>query len=208
MVSEIRIYVEGGGDGKDTKARVREGFSKFLSEFKKIARAKKIGFTIIACGRRNSAHRDFLNALSTHPDAFNLLLVDPEAPVKVKSPKQHLINRDSWNLSGIEDDCIHLMVQVVESWLVADVDTLAKYYGQGFQKSSIPENSNVEEISKEQIESCLKRATQKTQKKAYHKINHCPEILGMLNTQKVRSKAPYCDRLFVTLIALLEPPAS
>ena len=30
MVSEIRIYVEGGGDQRSGKAAVREGFSKFL----------------------------------------------------------------------------------------------------------------------------------------------------------------------------------
>ena len=31
MVDEIRIYVEGGGDGKNTKAAFHEGMSRFLS---------------------------------------------------------------------------------------------------------------------------------------------------------------------------------
>ena len=33
MVKEIRIYIEGGGDKKDTKKAIRLGFSEFLKLF-------------------------------------------------------------------------------------------------------------------------------------------------------------------------------
>ena len=32
MVKEIRVYIEGGGDGKNTKALIRQGFSGFLQD--------------------------------------------------------------------------------------------------------------------------------------------------------------------------------
>ncbi|MBD2480500.1 DUF4276 family protein [Planktothrix sp. FACHB-1365] len=85
----------------------------------------------------------------------------------------------------------------MESWLIADIDTLAKYYGQGFNKTAIPRNNNVEKIPKAAIESALRRATQQTRTKGeYHKINHGPEILARIDVSIVRKKAPYCDRLF------------
>ncbi|MGL5131445.1 MAG: DUF4276 family protein [Planktothrix sp.] len=187
---EIRIYVEGGGDAKNTKATFRQGMSQFLQRLTE----KRV--TCVVCGKRNDAYRDFKNALKTHPDAINLLLVDSEDFVKVSSAKQHLINRDSWDLSGIDEDNIHLMVQVMESWLIADINTLANYYGQGFNRTAIPGNNNVEKISKSDIESALKSATKNTIKGKYHKINHGPKIIEMIDVSIVREKAPYCDRLF------------
>ena len=41
MVNGIRVYVEGGGNGKDAKSRFREGFSIFLKSLVDIARQKK-----------------------------------------------------------------------------------------------------------------------------------------------------------------------
>jgi hypothetical protein len=73
VVKEIRIYAEGGGDGKDQKARIREGFSSFLNELRLLARAKRINWQIIACGSRNDTYRNFQNALEDHPNAFNVI---------------------------------------------------------------------------------------------------------------------------------------
>lgn len=201
---EIRIYVEGGGEQINTKSRLQQGMSKFLE------RLTGIRIKCIVCGTRNHAYRDFKNALKSHPDAINLLLVDSEDFVKPShpelNPKPHLINRDQWDLSGIDENRIHLMVQSMESWLIADADTLAKYYRQGFKKKAIPPNNNVEEIPKDRVTSILQRATANTQKGEYHKIRHGPEILEMLDTSIVRRKAPYCDRLFQTIQDLVQEP--
>lgn len=187
---EIRIYVEGGGDGKESKATFRQGMSQFLERLT----GKKVN--CVVCGKRNDAYKKFKHDLTNYPDAINLLLVDSEDFVRVSSARQHLMNRDKWNLSGIDENDIHLMVQVMESWLIADIDTLANYYGQGFNRTAIPRNNNVEEISKANIESALKRATENTIKGKYHKINHGPKILAMIDVSIVRENAPYCDRLF------------
>jgi hypothetical protein len=96
------------------------------------------------------------------------------------------------------------MVQTVEAWLVADVDAVSKFYGQGFNANTIPKNPNVEQISKEDLESTLKRATRNTPKGEYHKIKHGPKLLGQVDVSKVRKAAPHCDRLFVTLEGKME----
>jgi len=81
MVNEVRIYIKGGGDGKNTKQLLRGGFSSFFKELVQVARSKQIKWNIIVFGSRNNAFRDFKNALAEHPNAFVILLVDSEAPV-------------------------------------------------------------------------------------------------------------------------------
>jgi hypothetical protein len=198
MVDEIRIYLEGGGDGKETKARLRQGFHAFLNGPVDVARGKRIRFHLVACGSRIAAFDDFRTALETHPDAFNILLVDSEGPVDVE-PWLHLQKRDGWNLAQRDNDRCHLMVQMMEAWLVADLETLSRFYGQGFRANALPPNPNVEQIDKGQLASALKTATERTAKGEYHKTRHAPKLLEQLDVAKVRQSAPHCDRLFVTL---------
>jgi hypothetical protein len=73
VVSEIRLYVEGGGEGNQTKAAVREGFQRFLQDVVRAARIQKVRWQIVACGPRQAAFENFMLALDTHPDAFNVL---------------------------------------------------------------------------------------------------------------------------------------
>jgi len=193
MVKEIRIYVEVGGDKKDTKARIREGFSGFLKEIVQIARSKRIKWQIIICGSRNSAFSDFQNALSEHRDAFNLLLVDSEAPVKT-TPWKHLKSRDNWNSPGVDDTHCHLMVQAMSAWFIADIDTLKNFDGQGFKENSIPKSTNVETIHKDLLDPSLKAATSDTKSKGeYQKIKHASQLLKLLNVAKVRKASPNCE---------------
>lgn len=131
MVNEIRIYVEGGGDHRSGKAAIQEGFSKFLLPLKDAARQQRIRWSVIACGRRDAALDVFQTALQLHASAFNVLLVDAEGPV-VQSPRVHLQQRDGWQIQGVSDEQCHLMVQIMESWLLADRDALRAFYGAGF----------------------------------------------------------------------------
>jgi hypothetical protein len=46
MVKEIRIYIEGGGDDRDTKRQIRQGFSGFLKDLVQIGaeQANQMGY--------------------------------------------------------------------------------------------------------------------------------------------------------------------
>lgn len=198
MVGEIRIYVEGGGDQRSGKASVQEGFSKFLSSLKEMARERRIRWYVVACGSRQSAFHDFEIAIRHHPDAFNVLLVDAEGPV-TRSPWEHLRNRDNWSIHGIHNDHCHLMVQIMEAWIVADKETLKRFYGQGFNVNPIPRQEDIESIAKADIERALIQATRNTQKGEYHKIRHGPKILALVDVNKIRTRAQHCERMFTTL---------
>lgn len=199
MGKEIRIYIEGGGDGKESKATLRKGFSKFFQ----VASIQEI--ICVMCGSRNNTFRDFKNALKSHPDAFNFLLVDAEAPVKQShSPWQHLKSTDNWVLPDVNESFCHLMVQVMEAWFIADIDTLIKFYGQGFKRNTIPKNLNVETIDKHSLDKNLKAATCNTSRGEYQKIKHASQLLTMLDTAKVRKASPYCDRIFTTLAQIMD----
>lgn len=206
-MSEIRIYVEGGGDKNASKATFRQGMNAFFSGIVQLARSQKIGWTLIACGPRNNAFRDFKTALRTHPDAFNLLLVDAEDPVTASSIRQHLKDRDNWDALDMDETHCHLMVEIMENWLLADVEALARFYRQNFNRNAIPNTQNVERISKKTVETALTNATRQTQKGEYHKIQHGPNLLGLVSVPTIRKRAPYCDQLFVTLINFINPLA-
>ena len=196
MVTEIRLYIEGGGDGKETKADLRRGFSMFFQPLVAQARERRIRWNITVCGGRDAAHRGFMTALETHSDAFNILLVDAEGPI-TSTPLRHLRQRDpSWHLpDDCEDNC-HLMVQMMEAWFIADRKALRNFYGSGFQESALPGNRSVEEIGKDAIESALKAATRNSSKGEYHKIRHGSKLLEEIDSGAVREFAPYCERLF------------
>ncbi len=92
----------------------------------------------------------------------------------------------------------------MEAWFIADIDTLKKFYGQGFRENLIPRNPNVEKIDKDLLESSLKAATRDTSKGEYRKIQHASKLLEQLDVAKVRNAAPNCNRLFTTLTQIME----
>lgn len=198
VISEIRIYVEGGGDSKNTRHSLKSGFRAFFNDLVKIARDKGISFNIIACGSRRSTYDDFRQALHDHDDAFNLLLVDAEAPFSCQSPWDHLRNcqEDKWTNPGVDDERCHLMVQTMEAWLIADCDKLNEYYGKGFNANALPKNPHVELVDKNKLLDALKQATRDTKKGEYHKTHHAPGLLEKIRADAVGKKAPNCMRLF------------
>src|ERR1035437_1882115 len=92
--------MEGGGDSKEGKARLRQGMSVFL---RKVVSQKKPGWRVVTCGSRNDARDAFLNANKTSPETFNVLLVDSEGPVS-QPPRAHLKLRDGWTLTGVSEE--------------------------------------------------------------------------------------------------------
>lgn len=204
MVAEVRIYIEGGGDG-NSKAMLRQGFSSFLKELVDIARGRMIRWNLIACGGRDAAFDNFITALRTHQGAFNVLLVDSEGPVNL-GPRQYLQERDRWDLGHVPDDQCYLMVQLMESWLITDAEALREFYGQGFNANALPNNPNVEQVAKTQVMAALENATRRTRAGSYHKTRHGPRILALVEVAKVRQASYHCGRLFDTLTRKMNEP--
>ena len=188
----ITIYVEGGGDGNDLKERCRKGFQKFFEKAGLKGRMPKV----VACGARQNAYDRFCTAVTTAGGhRLPLLLVDSEDMVS-ESPWRHLKSRDGWNCpDGAQEEQAHLMVQVMESWFLADRPALVRHFGQGFRESALPHQTRLEEIPKQTVFDSLKSATRDSRAGAYAKGKHSFEILGKIDPSKVRSVSPHADRL-------------
>ena len=92
------------------------------------------------------------------------------------------------------------MVQVMESWFLADKDALEAYFGQGFRRQALPANPNVEQVSKQDVERGLERASDGTGKGRYRKGADSFGILERLDPAKVREGSCYAERFVQALL--------
>ena len=135
--------MEGGGGGSQGRAALRRGISAFLNRGS-AAGGRRWKLDVRPRGGRAEAFRAFENAIAHSPkDEVTILLVDSEGPVTAATPALHLRNRpgDGWNLAGVPEERVHLMVQTMETWIVADPETLAGWYGPEFPREQPSEGT-------------------------------------------------------------------
>lgn len=169
---------------------------------------------IVPCGSRRRAYEQFLHSLErprqVGPIDIVLLLVDSEAPVAGPSPWEHVKNRqgDGWKKPlEAEDDHLHLMVQCMETWFLADRPALEAYFGQGFRDSALPAaTAKIEDVGKADLLSKLKAASKDSQKGGYDKGKHSFKLLATLDPEEIRSASPWAERFFSTLDKMLGDP--
>ena len=202
-MSGVAIYMEGGGDGKDAKAALRQGMDALLQPLKEAARAKALHWKLVPCGGRDKAFQGFRNAAVNGDDAIVVLLVDAEGPVD-GAPHLHLQSRDGWNMDFADEDTINLMVQTMETWIVGDPDALSTYYGQNFNGNVLPRMTNLEEVAKADVARVLDQATEHTRKGRYHKIKHASDLLKRIDVERVKQRCPHCARLFNVLGRMID----
>ena len=199
MVS-VKLYVEGGAPG-GLDRECRRGFSEFLKSAGLIDKMPRI----IACGSRDMAYDRFCTAQrNAQSNEFIVLLVDSEEGVGGNIGPWAFLKRrdDNWNKpDGTSDDNAHLMVQCMEAWFLADRDTLAQFFGNGFNTNPLPNRSDVENIPKLDLYDTLKRATRTSRKGEYGKGRHSFDLLAQLDPQKVVNASPHAKRLVDTLLA-------
>ncbi len=197
----VAIYVEGGGDSKQLRTDCRKGFRKFFENVENAGLEGRMP-RIIACGSRNNAFSQFQTRLTKAADKNAiLLLVDSEGPIpQAAKPWSHLEKRDHWKCPpGAGDDNVHLMVQCMESWFLADKECLAEHFGRGFRKDSLPRNPAIEDVKKSDVMSGLERATNGC-KSEYSKGRHSFRILAKIDPAKVKAASPYAARLIATVV--------
>ena len=192
--------MEGGGPGAGGKAAIRRGMDRFLRSAKDAARTAGIRWNLVLCGPRSETYKRFREDLNqTQESVANILLVDAETRVTT-NVRVHLESQEPpWDLSGADDEAIHLMVQIMETWLVADPETLVGYYGKDFNVGSLPKRHDLEQEPKKQVEDALRNATKPTQKGTYHKIKHASELLGRIDPARVQARCRHCKRFFEDL---------
>ena len=209
------MYVEGGGEPKDPQGKPKggrkrskdlrlkcsRGFSKFIER----AGIPSRTFAVTACGGRGSAYKRFCIAIAQGQKA--MLLVDSEEPVSSKhersentsnwQPWDHLEQSDNWHKpNGSNDTDCHLMVQMMESWFLADPDSLKVFFGADFNSDSLPSKTDpIESIRKRRVFTLLKEASQgSTSEGTYKKGAHSFELLSCICPDKVTKRSPWARR--------------
>ncbi len=188
----VRVYVEGGGNNKDTLKRCNEGFARYCQRLVPANRNLKI----VACGGRQQAFDRFKTAVnSSQAGQVCALLVDAEAPVTSATAIEHLHDRDRWDFPALDQHKVFLMVQTMEAWFLADREALAAFYNGGFLADSLPGSpADIESIRKDDLEPKLKHASQPTQKGEYHKVKHGFALLALIDPEKVGLASPHARR--------------
>lgn len=190
-MTDIAIYVEGGGDSAGGRALLRQGFDALLERQKTAARARRIGWKLVPCGSRNATFDRFQHAAKTQDSEIVALLVDAEAPVANATPAGrvgHLSRRDRWALEDAAAECIHLMTQCMEAWIIADAETLDGYYGKAFRGAALPRRTVLDDEPKDSLYSALNAATKDTSKGTYSKIKHASELLKRVRPAVVAAR--------------------
>ena len=193
---KTRVYVEGGGR-KPLNRDCRKAFVAFFNK----AGVPQGTVEVEACGARGEAYRTFSEDVTRDPEDLQaILLVDAEVPVDGRSPWQHLQTIDKWpRPSGATDDSCHLMVEVMESWFLADRAALQSFYGNGFSDSALPQNPDVEGVPKQDVLNGLRSATRDTSKGSYNKGSHSFGILESLDPRNVTAASRHAYRLIQAL---------
>ena len=204
--SPRRLFVEGGGDhNRWLQTECRRAFSMLLTNAGFGRRMPRI----VVCGGRANAYDQFCTALAhSAPGEVALLLVDAEAPVDADSPWVFVKQRkgDGWCMpAGAEDKHLHLMVQSMEAWIIADRAALGTFFDPGFRAAALPAaTANLEQVSKCDLERTLQAATKAAKTKgAYNKGRHSFKLLAQVDPKLVRASSPWAERFFATLDALL-----
>lgn len=192
---EIVVYVEGGGDTVDQRRKLRQGFDRLFADSKARGSRNECSLRFVCSGSRRETYENFRAALRMNPSRVNALLVDAEAPVTGRTATDrvaHLAGRDRWDLAGIDPDVIHLMVQCMEAWIVADAGALAGYFGKGFRAGVLPGRPNLEEEPKQDLCVKLARATRAARSRSeYRKGRHSGELMQRLDPARIAERCPH-----------------
>jgi len=119
----VRVYVEGGAEGKPANGDFRRGWKMFLNELHELAREKGYASLEVVRGKdRSNAFRRFAGHITEHPNDLCVLLVDAETAVSEHTRVwEVLANRggDGWpRPSWATERHLYLMVHFVETWLI------------------------------------------------------------------------------------------
>lgn len=192
-----KIYIEGAAPGHLADTQFRKAWSEFFQK----AGIPKEKFSPVRGQSRQETYNSFVAALKIRKiNVLPLLLVDSEAPLNpAHSLWEHLAKRDGdgWKKpDGATEEHIFLMVQLMETWFLADREMLKQFFQPDFIEKHIPKREDLEAIPKLDVYAALEAATAKRPiKKRYAKGEVSFNILSKLSPQKVENLCPHAARL-------------
>ena len=201
----VRVYIEGGAEGRPANGDFRHAWKVFLNELHELARENGYAKLEVVRGKsRSNVFRRFTGHRTEYPNDLCVLLVDSETAVPKQARVWDIVaNRkeDSWQRpSWAMEEHLYLMVHFVETWLLTDRDALQKFFGRDFNPRPLP-TTNLEARSKDEIRRALDRATRNSLKGSY-RHGQAHEIIGIVDPNKVKALF-HGHRLFDSLCSLI-----
>ncbi len=201
--ASVVIYMEGGRRGSDSaseRRKVNDLRRNMRHLFDSLPRHPRV----VACGSRNEAVNLFQYTLSRGEIA--ILLIDSEAEKGATEEtisffqRMAATNNDAQISlpAGATNQNVYLIVQCMETWFLADVEALAGYYKQGFNRNALPKSKELEQVAKLDVLAALKAATRQTQRGEYQK-RHGLELLGLLDRKKLAGRCPHFASLLLRI---------
>ena len=152
----VKVYLEGGGRGSNRKGRkggrseqsskYREGFSKFV---RKVGLTGKNASIRALREQRKLPSKTFARQFESGEAMLSCLCRCRKAGDGSRTMATSQGPQDNWNRpEATTDDHCHLMVQVMESWFLADTDALKSYLSPGIPvKEHFQQNPKIEQVS-------------------------------------------------------------
>lgn len=196
----VRLYIEGGGDNRRLGAQFREGWTKF---FEAAGLAGRMPRVVRGGSRTQTFDRFATDVAEQSADVVPLLLVDSEHPVGADhSVWQHLRASDGWNKPvGAGEDDAFLMVQIMETWFLADRGALRNYFGSRFRENVLGQWASLEDVPKDTVLDALRKATANCSQH-YAKGRVSFALLTRIDPAGVEASCPHAKALLNRLRSL------
>ena len=190
------LYIEGDGGSRDLAIRFREGWRRFLNAVGVNPRQLKI---VPGGGRKGTYSRFAKSVLQDNANRLSFLLVDSETAVADEySVWEHLHEIDGWQQPVGAEDKAFLMVQIMETWFLADTAALRRYFGSGFNPQALKQWPALEEAPKADVLNFLKHATTGCVP-SYSKGKVSFALLAEIDPARVEVASPHAWMLFRSL---------
>lgn len=188
-----KIYAEGGGRGEYIDSVFRQSWKAFFEAAGLRGRLA----SVVRGGSRNETFDKFKTAVaSPNPGVIPLLLVDSEDAVDAgRTVWEHLRAHDRWKRPvGVNDDQAFLMVQVMETWFLADRPLLRHYFGAALRENQFRAWPDLESVPKATVLNSLQQATAGCAR-PYAKGKVSFELLARLDPRAVEASCPHASKL-------------
>ncbi len=200
----VKLYVEGGGNSRAEQIECRRAFSELVRKAGLAGRMPRI----VACGSRTEVFKQFKLALAqglAQGAETALFLVDSEEPVRQASAWAHLAHTPDalTKPPRAHENHAQLMVTCMETWLMADQEALARYFGTGFNARALIAQHDLENRPRKDVIDALKRATQNCNR-SYKKGDVAFGALAEVDPAVLQQHVPHFAR-FITALASFGP---
>ena len=205
MKKHVRVYIEGGAEGKTADTDFRRGWRRFLNKLHELARQSGYQSLEVVRGKgRGDAFRRFRKYQRQYPNDLGVLLVDAETVVPAEAKVWDIVAHregDCWQRPGwAKEEHLYLMVAFVETWLLTDQEALAAFFKRGFNHKPLPK-TELENRSKDDVERALKQATKDCRNGPY-RHGQAHEVIELVCPEKVQTLS-HGNRLFEELSNLI-----